>query len=95
VHRARPVCVGLLDLAFFKVDVLARNRIVFLENQLFRARARVLLGHVEVACAGRAEELDLLGCWLRHGSGLVFVLGMMGAWLKPARLTGTIVVPAF
>ena len=53
---------GLLDLVFFELDVLASDWVVLLEHQLFGARARVLLGDVEEAGAGGAQELDLGGC---------------------------------
>src|SRR5436190_3891667 len=55
-----------LDLRFLELHVLARARIVFLEAQLLRLRARVLLGYVEEAGIGAADELDLDGCRLGH-----------------------------
>jgi len=56
----------LLDLGFFELDVLARNRIVFLEDHLVRERARIFLGHVKETGARSALELDLYGCRLSH-----------------------------
>jgi hypothetical protein len=57
---------ALFDLGFFEFDVLARDRIVFLEHEFLGLIARVLLGHVVEARAGGAYELDLLGDGLRH-----------------------------
>ena len=51
----------LLDLAFLELDVLAHDRIVLLENELLRLRARVLLRDVEEAGVGRRVEADLDG----------------------------------
>src|SRR5437016_14559028 len=59
---------GLLDLRLFELDVLAHLRVVLLEAQLFGLGARILLGHVEEARVGAADELDLDGCRLGHGS---------------------------
>src|SRR5215469_917388 len=58
---------GLLDLGFAELDVLARDRIVFLLDQLVGLRARVLLGHVIEAGIGARYELDLDGGGLGHG----------------------------
>src|SRR5204863_749701 len=57
-----------LDLRFLELDVLAHLRVVLLEAQLFGLGARILLGHVEEARVGAADELDLDGCRLGHGS---------------------------
>ena len=48
---------ALFDLGFFEFDVLARDRIVFFENQLFRRCTRVLLRHVEEAGTSRRQQL--------------------------------------
>src|SRR5690242_10717727 len=56
----------LLDLAFLELDMLAHDRIVLLQHQLFRLGARVLLGHVEEAGVGRRVEADLDGGRLGH-----------------------------
>jgi hypothetical protein len=65
--RAGVCRADLLDLRFLELDVLARDRVVLLENQLFCRRARVLLRHVEEAGAGGRQELDLLRYGLSHG----------------------------
>jgi len=57
----------LLDLGFLENHVLARNRIVFAEADLVGRGAGVLLGDVEEPGASRAEQLDLLNGWFRHG----------------------------
>src|ERR1700738_1445789 len=56
----------LLDLGFLEFDVLPRNRLVFLERQLFRLGAGVFLGHIEIARVRRGQKLDLDHCGLRH-----------------------------
>src|SRR5262249_55786514 len=63
---------GLLDLAFAELDVLLRDRIVFLLHQLLGLGARVLLGDVVVAGVGARHELHLDGGGLGHArsSGL-------------------------
>src|SRR5437763_8466741 len=71
--RTRPAArsrkpAGLLDLRFLELDVLARNRIVLLEAQLLGLGARILLRHIEETRVCAADELDLDGCWLGHGS---------------------------
>src|SRR5215475_12772145 len=58
----------LLDLVLFVQHVLARNRIVLLEFQLLRRRARILPRHVVVTGIGRAHELDHNGRLLGHGA---------------------------
>jgi hypothetical protein len=40
---------SLLDFAFLIFDVLARNGVVFVHDQLFSLCAGVFLGHVKVA----------------------------------------------
>src|SRR5690606_7554592 len=59
---------SLLDLRFLELDVLADDRIVLLEAELFRAGAWILLGDVEVARASCRNELDLLCNWFCHGN---------------------------
>src|SRR5208337_4897607 len=63
-HQARE---KLLDLRFLELDVLARNRVVFLEGQLLCLGASVLLGDVEIARIGGRQELDLERGGLSHG----------------------------
>jgi hypothetical protein len=58
--------LALFDFGFFEFDVLARNRVVFLEYELLGLIARVLFGHVIVARPGCTYELDLLGDRLGH-----------------------------
>src|SRR5690606_23990501 len=67
----------LLDLAFLELDMLARDRIVFLHRQLVGHGARILLRHVEEARVGGADELDLDGGGLGHG-GLLTRKGSRG-----------------
>ena len=57
----------LLDLGFFELDVLTHDGVVLLKNDFFRRRARILLGDIEEACAGRRQQFDLLGNRLSHG----------------------------
>src|SRR5438132_1239992 len=57
----------LLDLAFLEFHVLARDGIVLPHRHLFGEVTRILLGHVVIARARGALELDLDGCGLRHG----------------------------
>src|SRR5271168_5137515 len=64
--RAAPGASSL-DLGFLEFDVLARDRIVFLEHELLRLGAGVLLGHVEIAGVGRRKQLDLERGGLGHG----------------------------
>jgi hypothetical protein len=47
-----PAGGRLLDLGFLELDVLLRNRVVFLEGKLLRLRAAVLARHVEIAGVG-------------------------------------------
>src|ERR1700689_2568769 len=64
--RAGPGASSL-DLGFLEFHVLARDRIVFLEHELLRLGAGVLLGHVEIAGVGRRKQLDLERGGLGHG----------------------------
>jgi hypothetical protein len=61
---------GLLDLGFLELDVLARDRIVFLLDQLVGHGARVLLGDVIEAGVRGGDELDLDGDRFGHGQNL-------------------------
>src|SRR5213080_2875288 len=56
----------LLDLGFAEFDVLARDRIVLLLDQLVVHGARILLGDVVEAGVGRGHELDLDGDRFGH-----------------------------
>src|SRR5690242_1461417 len=47
------------DLGFLELDVLARDGVIFAEAHLLGDVPRVLLGHVEEAGVGGADELDL------------------------------------
>jgi hypothetical protein len=49
----------LLDLGFLELDVLAGDRIIFLERQLFCLGAGVLLRHIEIAGVRGGQKLDL------------------------------------
>src|SRR5262249_7915371 len=66
VPRARAA--GLLDLGFLEDDVLARDRVVLLELELFSRGARVLARDVVVAGVGRTHELDHDRRLLGHGA---------------------------
>src|SRR5690606_18194603 len=80
-------CGGrLLDLRFPKLDMLARNGIVFALGHLLRRRAAVLLGDVKEAGVGRRQELDLDGRGLGHGRASVSAVGW--ASLAAAIATG-------
>ncbi len=57
---------SLFDLGFLEIDMLAHDRVVFAEAQLFGLVPRILLGDVVEAGVGRADELDLDGCRLGH-----------------------------
>ena len=57
----------LLDLGFLELDVLARDRIIFLESEFLGLRAGVLLRDVEIAGVGGREQLDLERGGLGHG----------------------------
>src|SRR6202167_4322655 len=74
----RPaIAASSLDLGFLELDVLARDRIVFLEYELLRLGAGVLLGHVEIAGVGRRKQLDLERGGLGHG--------LPSDWAAPSR----------
>jgi hypothetical protein len=58
---------ALFDLGFLEDDVLAGNRIVFLELELFGLGAWILLGHIEKAGVGAGHHLDQDRGRLSHG----------------------------
>ena len=60
----------LLDLGFAELDVLARDRVVLLLDELVGHGARILLGDVIEAGVGRGHELDLDGDRFGHGGSL-------------------------
>src|SRR6185312_15610567 len=69
--RAKRVRAGTsLDLAFLVDHVLAHDRIVLLELELFRGVLLVLLRGVEVAGAGRRDHADLVLGFVGHDSFL-------------------------
>jgi hypothetical protein len=70
VATARLSARCLLDLRFLEVDVLARDGIIFLKNELFGRRTRVFLRDVEESGSSRRQQLDLLSYGLGHGSRL-------------------------
>src|SRR4249920_1086619 len=57
-----------LDLGFLELDVLAHDRVIFAEGHLLGDVPRILLGHVEEAGVGGADELDLDRGRLGHDS---------------------------
>ena len=57
---------SLLDFGFFELDMLAHDRIIFAESQLFRLIARIFLGDIEKAGVSCAEQFDFYSGWLRH-----------------------------
>ena len=60
----------LFNLAFFEIDVLADDGVIFLFDHFFSHCTGVLFGYVKIACAGCRIQTDFNGCWLRHGSRL-------------------------
>src|SRR5262245_28086087 len=60
----------LLDLGFTEFDVLARDRVVLLLDELVGHGARILLGDVIEAGVRRGNELDLDGDRFGHGGSL-------------------------
>jgi hypothetical protein len=59
---------SLFDLRFLELDVLARDGVIFAEGHLLGDVPRILLGHVEEAGVGGADELDLDRGRLGHDS---------------------------
>src|SRR4051812_14229206 len=66
-----------LDLRFLELDVLARDRVILLLDQLVGHGARVLLGDVIEAGIRRGNELDLDGDRFGHVQNLKW--GVTGA----------------
>jgi hypothetical protein len=64
--------MNLLDFCFLELNVLAYDRIVFLENELFGLGAGVLFRDVKIPRIRRGQELDLdhggFGHRIRSGS---------------------------
>lgn len=55
-----------LDFAFFELDMLFDDWVVFANHHLVGHRPRVFLCDVEVACSRTAYEPDFLSGWLGH-----------------------------
>src|SRR6267378_6973925 len=72
-------CRKLLDLGLAEFDMLARDRIVLLLDQLVGHGARILLGDVIEAGVRRGNELDLDGDRFGHVQDLKY----LGNW-EPA-----------
>ena len=66
-NRTQDLVLPLLDFCFLKLDMLARDRIVFTDRHFLGHRARVLLRDVEEACTSCADKSDFRLGWLRHG----------------------------
>src|SRR5690606_24260632 len=66
VRRSGRGDPGLLQLGFLVVDVLARDRIKFLDQHLFRHVALVFRGRVEMTRAGGRLEPDFLADAFSH-----------------------------
>src|SRR5260370_20219205 len=66
VQSSQQSAENLLDLGFFEFDVLARDRVVLLLDQLVGHGARILLGNVIEAGIRRGNELDLDGDRFGH-----------------------------
>src|SRR4029434_7354408 len=77
VRSVRNGLATLLDLRFLELDVLARDRVVLLLDQLVGHGARVLLGDVVEAGIRRGNELDLDGDRFGHVQNLKW--GVSGA----------------
>src|SRR5215510_4224811 len=73
----------LLDLGFTELNVLARDRVVLLLDELVGHGARILLGDVVEAGVRRGNELDLDGDRFGHDGSLK--KGRSGAG-QPARI---------
>src|SRR5674476_44500 len=80
----------LLDLGLAEFDVLARDRVVLLLDQLVGHGARILLGDVIEAGVGRGNELDLDGDRFGHVQDLKY----QGNW-KPANRPAFAGQPSF
>ena len=57
---------ALLDFAFFILNVLANNWVVFVDDHLFSHCPCVLFGHIKVASACGRVQADFDRGWLRH-----------------------------
>jgi hypothetical protein len=62
ISGRRALALSLLDLCFFEF-----NAIVFLDDDLLGAGARIFLRDVENARSGTAQKLDFLRGWFGHG----------------------------
>jgi hypothetical protein len=71
----------LLDLRFAEFDVLLRDRIVLLHDQLFGLGARILLGHIEKSGVGARHQLDLDHRRFSHE-----ILALSDKWAHPRRV---------
>src|SRR5262249_46212937 len=69
-RRSHKSTAMLLDFGFAEFDMLARDRVVLLLDQLVGHGARVLLGDVIEAGVRRGHELDLDGDRFGHGLNL-------------------------
>src|SRR4030095_14104175 len=78
----------LLDLRFLELDVLARDRVVLLLDQLVGHGARILLGDVIKASVRRGNELDLDGD--RFGHVLEPLMSGIGRWPSGRHLPGNL-----
>src|SRR3954469_24015379 len=65
--KSRQKPRSLLDLGFLEFDMLARDRVVLLLDQLVGHGARILLGDVIEAGVCGGDELDLDGDRFGHG----------------------------
>jgi len=86
---ASPAPFQLFDLGFLEFDVLARDRIVLLEDELLGRIARVLLRDVEEAGVGGGDQPDLDGCGLRNGDAFLSTgvqNGSSGATAPPGKV---------
>ena len=80
---AQQLLRSLLDLGFLEFDVLARDRVVLLLDQLVGHGARILLGDVIEAGIRRGNELDLDGDRFGHVQNLKY-LGNRAPANRPA-----------
>src|SRR5229473_8007500 len=80
----------LLDLRLAEFDVLARDRVVLLLDQLVGHGARILLGDVIEAGVRRGNELDLDGDRFGHVQDLKY----LGNW-EPANRPAFAAQPSF
>lgn len=60
------ILTGLLNLALFELNVLARDGIIFLFDHFFSHCPRILLRDIEIAGTRGRVQTDFNGCWLRH-----------------------------